>query len=343
MSTVTPQPTAVSAISPTDRLLEPFEAADWPRFLDRLDLPRARNYVILGYLPPRVPFDLRGPERARASLARLAADPLSLALSPAPIGHLVVGWQCGDRQGITSHTGDLENRSFAMLTQGWGLAAMLSTFEDGGLVTEAGFPRDQDRAFLSGDGVVLAAEVSDGDCARLRTRVAGFAGSPNAVRYGLLLDPGRGEGAGCLSFGAYLAEGAGLLGLSRDAYRRRVAVPHDFVGLLPEPRGVDAYRPSGLNGSVPARTVPATRVLSEAWRGPVADFVDIPDGEVVMAAMVAPRAGLSTGADWRFERTLPESDALVARASDAARQWAAGYPGRRIADPGGVSALVLER
>jgi hypothetical protein len=329
--------------TPSDLALVPFEDAPWPRFLSRIELSAARDYVILGYLPPRVPFDLRGPERARASLARLLSDPLTLALSPARVGHLVVGWQCGGRRGVTSHSGDLDNRAFRLLAGGWGLAAMLSTYGDGGLVPAARFPRDQDRSFSAGQGVVLAAEVTGAECAAMRDRLAGFATSPRARRYGLLEDPGADGGAGCLSFGAYLAESAGLLGSTRQSFQRMVAVPLDLVGVLPAPPGVEAYRPAVLSGAVEARRVPLVRLLSQPWQGPQAETLRLPDGEAMLAALVAPRAGLAPPDDWRFARSLPESDAVIGRAASGARDWAARYPVRRIADPGGVAALVLER
>ncbi|WP_156945936.1 hypothetical protein [Roseicyclus elongatus] len=327
----------------TDLTLAPFEEAPWPLFLTRLGLDDSRDYVVLAYLPPRVPFDMRGPDLARQSLVRLASNPVAVAMSPAWIGHLVVAWQCNGRRGVTSHTGDRRRRALRLLAQGWGLSAVLATYQDGGLVTEAGFPAPQDRAFATGGGAVLAAEVSPGACAAMRARLADFATSPRARRYGLLEDPWSGGGAGCLTFGAYLAEAAGLAALSRGAILREVPIPVDLVGLRAEPQGIIAYRPPGLSGQVPARPVSVLRLLREPWAGTVAEPAQVPDGEAVLAALVAPRVGVSGPRDWRFARVLPESDPLIARAAAQARGWAAGYPVRRISDPEGVSALVLER
>ncbi|MBY6200036.1 hypothetical protein KUV65_01555 [Maritalea mobilis] len=334
--------TPVVARDATDLTLAPFEEALWPDFLNRISLDPSRDYVILAYLPPRVPFDMRGPDLARQSLVRLLSNPVAVAMSPAWIGHLAVAWQCDGRQGVTSHSGDRDRRALRLMAQGWGLSAVLATYDTGGMVPEADFPAAQDRAFATGRGAVLAVEVESTDCHAMRQRLAGFATSERARRYGLLEDPWNGGGAGCLSFGAYLADAAGLPVLASERIYRQVPIPSDLVGLRAVRDGVNPYRPPGLSGHVPARPVSLLRLLRDPWAGPEAEDLRLPDGEAVFAALVAPRAGLSGDGDWRFSRMLPESDPLIGRAAGRARDWAARFPVRRIADPGGVAALVLE-
>jgi len=322
--------------------LAPFEG-DWPAFLDRLALERGRDYLVLAYLPPANRIDISTPERARFSLLRTMLDQLGAMEAGTTIGHLMVGWQCDGVRGLVSMTGEQERQGQRMLLDGWGLTPMFSTFEDGELVALDANPPQQLRAFDAGRGTVLAAEVSPRDCRAAQARVAGFASHPAQPQrnYSLLRAPDDFDGGGCLSFGLDVAAAGGMLprlpGLAlRDKPLRAV----QLGARDPVPNGVQAYRAPGHS---PAR-LGVLRLLASRWdEGPVLDVVTVPDGEAILAAMTWARVGVAAGNDWRFRRMMSRDDPVIGRAAEYGLGWASAYPVRRIADPGGTAALVLER
>ncbi len=321
--------------------LAPYEAARWPEFLHRIDLPRGRDYVILAFLPTNKPIDLSSPERARSSV-------LSALVSPGfdtKIGHMIVAWQCGPHRGMTSMTGAKGTEAADMFKAGWGFVAALSTYSDGRLYPEGEHRLANLDALEAGRGVVTAVEVTRGACDEMRRELTRFVTHPDAPMqtYGLRQDPASYEGAGCISFGFYLAGAAGVLGEVAPQIRRDIALRTSLLG-----RGTGSFPSVGLYrppGGCCDKPLPLTRLLFSDWgAGPVVDRVRIEDGELVLAALVAARERVAPADDWRFARVLPaQGDAAVARAAEAGRRFAAGYPVIRIADPGGVSALVLER
>lgn len=328
-----------------DRLLAPYEAMDWPRPLARLGLPAERDYVALLYVAPLRPIDLSSEERTRVTLEAAVFDPLAIAVGKTAIGHLIVAWQCGGVQGIASQTGESSGQGLRMAVDGWGLAAILSTFTDGRVLPARATSWRHLTVLDAGRGNVLVAEVDASGCARLRGRLADYLVHPSAPagRFGLLLDPARFEGAGCLSFGLWLAGEAGVLAGRTDAFRRTLSVHESVVGrrarVLPTTL---PYAPPGLAPGEHIVTLAALR--RGPWtEGRVIDRVRLVDGELIFAAVTALRAGAGARTGWREARALPATDPGVATARAAAAAWAAAYPVRRIADEGGVSALVLER
>ncbi len=329
---------------PVSRALQPFEDIAWPVPLARLGLPRDRDYVVLAHVAPLNPIDLSHPEAARRSMERAIFDIPSQLAGKTSIGHLIVGWQCGGVQGITSKTGESERQGLRMATRGWGVAAILSTFLDGRLVTARATSWRHLTVLDAGRGSILAVEVAPEACARLRARLADYIAHPAApaTRFGLLLDPDRFEGDGCLSFGLWLAAQAGVLDRARPAMRRQLDVHAPVVGrratIFP---GVEPYSPRGLPPG--ERIVPLDALRRGPWdAGEVIDRVEMVDGELILAAVTALRPGAGARPDWRTARVLPASDPDVARAVAAAAAFATAYPVRRIADPAGASAVVLE-
>lgn len=327
------------------RILAPYEQGGWPEYLDRLDLAPARDYVVLAYVPPAHPIDLSTPERARRTLARMIFGLLDAMEAGTTIGHLIVGWQCGGRRGMTSMTGEQDATGQKMLLSGWGVTPVFSAFLDGALVGLETFPPAQHRALLEGRGVVVASEVSRADCERARREVAEFATHEEAPHetYSLLARPALDEGGGCLSFALHVAGQAGVMPRLKALARRDVELRAVQLGTgdrLPE--GVVPYRaPDGLHPEAPVNWL---TLISTPWtRGPVIDTVRIPDGEAIMAAMVWARIGTAPKADWRYSRIMSRDDPVIGPAAAYGLRWAYGYPNRRIADPDGVSALVLER
>ena len=323
--------------------LAPYEAAEWPRYLRALELPRGRDYVVVSYLPPALAVDLQTPETMRRTLLEGLSQPFASAQARTKLGHAIIAWQCGPAQGVTSHSGESNGQALAMMLSGWGLVPVFSTFEDGYLYTEAGFNPRHDLAFRAGKGVVTAVEVSRARCEALRGALRGFVTHPARPvrRFGLTLAPDRFEGAGCLSFAWYLGAAAGVIGDLEPLFRREVELRAAQLGAGPVPPGVVPWRPPA--GGAAAR-VGVAALLGARWdQGAPVERVSVPDGEAFLAALVAMRAGLAGPDDWRPARVLPSSDPMIARAATAGARFAAGFARRRIADPGGVSALVLER
>ncbi len=339
------RPAARDAVAPvvsSAGALAPFEG-DWPGFLDRLALERGRDYLVLAYLPPANPVDISTPERARLSLVRTVFDQLGALEAGTTIGHLMVGWQCAGVRGLVSMTGEQARQGQRMLLAGWGLTPVLSTFEDGKLVALDANPPQQLRAFEAGRGVVLAAEVSARDCRAARARVAAFATHPAEPHrnYSLLREPGAYEGGGCLSFGLDVAAAGGVMPRLPALARRDKPLRAVQLGARePVPEGVVAYRAPGH----PTAPVAVLALLTRRWdTGPVLDVVSVPDGEAILAALTWARVGTAPRNDWRYSRMMRRDDPVIGPAAEYGRGWALRYPVRRIADPEGTAALVLER
>jgi hypothetical protein len=328
-------------IEPARRdVLAPYEAADWPRYLKRLALPTERDYVILSFLPTKYPLDLSTPAKARRSF-------LEVAVSPGPftrIGHAIVGWQCGNSRGMTSMTGAQGPEAFHLLREGWGLVPLLSVYSDGRLYPEGAHRRSNLRGLDQGYGIVVATGVSRTECEEMRSALVRFITHPNqpATRYGLSLSPERLEGGGCISFGFYLANAAGIMGEVARHIHREVPIHSAMLGRRgPEVPGLRHYRPPV---GCCDRPLTLDRLLLTPWEtSPIVDRRRVEDGELVIAALVAARIGVAPAEDWRWGRVLPRDDPAIAHAWAAGEAYAARYRTRRIADPGGVQALVLEQ
>jgi hypothetical protein len=327
-------------------VLAPFEEAEWPAYLGQLDLARGRDYVTVAFLPTKYPFDLRDPQAARTSLLRGLTDPTAELENDTKIGHTIVGWQCGAHQGMASMTGGKGNVELAMLAQGWAMAPFFSTFTDGSLYPEGGHKRVHMDGLKAGGGVVTAIEVGRAECENLRTALTRFLTHPNQpqTRFGMLVDPARFEGGGCISFAAYLLNAAGVMREVTPHFRREVPIHAGMIGVPSvRPPGVEPYVPPDPSCCAGPRSVLAA--ISADWGAtPVVERVSALDTELVFSGLVAMRRGVAPDDDWRFSRMLaPDGDAPLLAVMAAARRFAARYPVRRIADPGGTNALVLER
>lgn len=324
--------------------LAPFERDAWPAFLSRLDLPAERDYALLIILPSAYPIDLTDADTARRSLFLAAGFPSSVAVSKAPIGHAMVGWQCGGRRGLVSKTGETDGQGTRMmLFGGWGITPLLSTFTDGSLMAIDDIPRRYRRQIAAGRANMLAVQVSRAECMRLRRHVADYIADPTrpAGRFSLLDRAGT-NADGCTSFAV---NALGRAGIFRGVdFRRRLTVYDGMIGRRAEaPRGVEPY----AHASRPEREkiVDFPTLRAGPWtEGKVETVIEIVDPELVYAAAVALRRQAGAPPSWRESRALPAGDPAVRRVADATRRWAAAAASRaRILDPAGLSMLVLER
>lgn len=320
--------------------LAPYEAADWPRYLKRLDLPRDRNYVIVSFLPTNQPLDLSDPAKAQRAFVKAALSPGM----DTKIGHTIVGWQCGARNGMTSMSGADGPEAFRLLREGWGLVAALSVYTDGKLYPEGAHRIANLEGIEAGRALVTATEVSRAECEAMRNALTRFVTHPKqpVKNFGLMLTPERDEGGGCISFGFFLANAAGTMREITPHLRREVPLYATMLGRGgPDLPNVRHYSPPP---GCCDRPVALDSLLFKPWaKGPVVDRVRVEDGELVIAALAGARVGVAPETDWRFERVLSRSDPAIARAWAAGEAFSARYPVRRIADPDGAAALVLER
>jgi hypothetical protein len=324
-------------------VLDPFEADGWPEYLRRLDLREDKDYVILAYVPPANPIDLSTPEKARGTLARMVFDQLGAMQAGTTIGHLIVGWQCGGVRGMTSMTGEQDLQGQRMFLNGWGVTPVLSTFLDGDIVPLSEFPDQQNRALVEGRGVVVASEVARRQCEAAREAVVAFETHPDAPHenYSLVLRPDLYEGGGCLSFAMHVAAEAGVLPHLPDLVRRDVDLRAVQLGARAvTPERVEVYRAPDH----PDAPVGWLALLLQPWdEGPVIDTVTVPSGEAIMAALVYAGVGVQAKTDPRYSRILSRDDPVIGEAADYGLRWGYSYPVRRISDPDGVRAVVLER
>jgi hypothetical protein len=323
--------------------LRPLETDGWPSFLTRLGLSENHAYAVLLQAPPRHPIDFRTPQSAVRSLNENMGDLLSLLSAKTQIGHVMVAWQCATGRGFASVTGDTGNRATSMVMfDGWGVTPMLSVYTDGRVDGASRVPVGIAAAIAGGKGNVLAVEISEEGCQQLRSFVALYLSDPGhpSRRYGLLLRPDKFEGAGCMSFALEVARRAGVFGGERSVFRRTLDVPLSIVGRRRSvPDGVEAFVQATSDDD--QRFVSAHRLVNGPWDGDDGYVsVTLEDPELFFAAVTSLRG--DPHEDWRRRRALPESDPAVARAVRHIERWAKVFARRRIADPGGMSALVLE-
>jgi hypothetical protein len=335
----------ISNVYSSKSALAPFEEDGWPSYLTALNLPAQRDYVILAYVPPANAIDLSTPERARGTLAKMVFDQLGAMEAGTTIGHLIVGWQCGETRGMTSMTGEQNGQGQKMLLTGWGVTPVFSTFLDGEIVPLNKFPADQARTLNNGRGVVVATQVSREACHEAREEVQEFVTHHEDPfeNYSLLKRPSHFEGGGCLSFAMHVAEDAGVMPRLAALTRRDIDLRAVQLGARDNlPDLVAPYR--APDGKHPQEKRGLIGLLTSKWnQGAVIDTVTIPDGEAIMAAMVYAHVGVIPSNDWTYSRIMSRDDPVIAQAANYGLRWARGYPNRRIADPDGVRALVLER
>lgn len=319
-------PLAQSLSAFEDLRLLPPEIADLP-------LDPGRAYVILVQLPGPAIVDLSDPSRARTGLA-MFLNPVAVLRAGTALGHVMVGWRCADgASGLTSQTGDTRDLGYRMLAQGWGLAALLAEYDDGHLVTLAELPARQRRALGQGRARILAEEVPEAGCQRLRRSLALHMARPAAerARFGMVASPAAPLGTGCGGFAVWLAGQGGALRRLAPHLVRSVVLRDSFVGTgrQPAPPGVT---PPPMAASAP---VPLLGLLTNDWtQGRALAELRILDMELLLHA-------LDHGSD-RPPRLDPADPAVLA-VTDAAQSWQAAHRHRRPVRIGAATATLLHR
>ncbi len=305
--------------------------------LSTLRLDRARDYVAIILIPPAGPLDARDGETMRRSLLPHLTEQTRL-------GHTVIAWQCGGRRGMVSQSGEHRLQGTRMAFSGWGLAATLSTFEDGALRGKNSLRPAYAQVLARGRGHIVAVETSGAQCTAMKAFLSRYITHPNrpASRFSLLLDPERFEGGGCASFALALAEKAGIAAGLKRHLRRTSLVHEGALGRLDT--WPDLTTPFTVSGDATRRAIPVSRLLAGPLdTGRVLTRVRFIDPELLLAAFSGARRAAGERRGFLQDRVLPDGDAAVRAAFAAGHAWARRHARMRFVDRAGLDALVLER
>ena len=326
-----------------DAVLAPFEdAALMPPEVALLPYDRGRAYAVLVILPSPAIVDLSSPGRARRGLAGFL-DPLAVQRAGTALGHVMVGWRCagqagaGAQAGLVSKTGAANGRGYRLLRQGWGMGAMLASYDDGRLVTLAELPDQQRRVMRAGRARILAMEITEDGCQRMRRALARYLAQPPAgqARYSMVPTQARPLGDGCAGFALCLTDTAGATGALTPWLMRSVELRDSFMGLgdTPEP-GVTPL-PTGARAPLSL-----LRLLLGDWSlGAEVGAVRLLDPELLQCALE--QAGARAG--YRFAERLPMEDPVNAAAQAAIARWLDGWHRVTPVRVGRAQAVVLHR
>lgn len=309
--------------------LDPFrQAALQPPLLAALPMAAGRSYAIMIHLPGPAPVDLSSPAAAQRGL-RQFLNPVALIRSGTGLGHAIVGWRCGDdpRPVLVAKSGERSRQGLRMLMSGWGLAAMLSDYDDGYLQTPAAPGTRYGRVLAQGLARVVALEIAQADCARMRRSLSAYVTDPAqpAALFTMMPQPGRPLGEGCGGFAMWLAGQGGVFpGLER-LVMRPVPLSDRFIGTGRRlPAGVTPFR---AEGAAPAAPIPPLRLIFGNWEGGRdLGTTEVMDMELLLLAL--DRAMRLAGPDYTPAARLQPDLPLVRDVSATADAWLARY--RRV-------------
>ncbi|MBI1385584.1 MAG: hypothetical protein GC150_11800 [Rhizobiales bacterium] len=299
----------------TPSVVARFEVAAGTSRLSDLRLKDGRDYFVLIQRMPPLRLDLSSLEAARRTFNETDALKGNL-------GHAMVGWRCGGRDGLVSQYGETQLQGARMLLSGWGLTTLLSTFTDGYL---RGFDYLESIIARKGFEVkaqVLAIEIGPGECAALQAALERYMTDPRqpARRFSMILSPLGFEGGGCLTFAVALGHWSGVLAGLWSALERELPIhagPFGNPGAPP-----DLVEPFAPATALAPQFVPLAEVYDEPWqRGPALGHVRIMDPELIYAAIAAVREAAGGPNAFDVSRALPASDPGPRAARAAARRW----------------------
>jgi hypothetical protein len=269
--------------------------AGWNGSLAKLgkSLNPERNYIVLNFVEPTVPMDLRSAELFRRSFF---VEGLSQGLSKPELGHSLIAWQCRDslgsmHRGATGFTGESSGQTLKMLKTGWGLTPLASTFTDGFLQTPDLVADSMERAKKAGRHIwSVALEIDDEHCGRLYSFLYNFVYHPNRPMdyFGLTVDPEKMQGGGCGSFAYAIAHALELFPSEMfQNLRRTLKAPSVLFGFgLKAPEDTKPFRSKlELNGQT-QNHVSMLRLLDGPWSGPgPQESIELIDPEMFIFAV----------------------------------------------------------
>lgn len=264
-------------------------AQGWPSSFDSLtnNLPKNRSYLVVLAQLPRTYLDLRSAEHLRRSL--LATPPWRLKDSE--MGHLGFGWNCANskspwKHGYTSQSGDYSHQTIDMISHGWGLAGLNSTFTDGILLSPGQNEKTHIQPYLMNREhqlITLVQEVENSECDKVIEFVKNYVAVtperpfPARGNYGLTLSPAQLEGGACNSLSITALSMGSFFGNAGDKMYRSFGLPSHLMG---RPRELKAeYVVPFINNELPVgQEIPYKRLLNEEWtyygQGPIVEMAD---------------------------------------------------------------------
>jgi hypothetical protein len=329
-----------------DAALAAYERDAWPAALSAASFAPERGYLILLQVVPAHALDLGDLDHVRDYLRRSVVDGLLPFQAKTLLGHMMVAWQCGGRRGMAGVSGERSNQGLKMMMAGgWGATPILSVYRDGRVETGPQFNARYGHLLKTRRSTAVAFEIAPRGCERMRRFLADFLTHPArpASRYGLLPDPARFEGAGCVSFVVAMAAAAGVWQGRQEQFERKIRVSERMLGRRKSvPPGVEPFRP--LKPGDEEVSIGWLELTLGSWTdGPAAAEVRILDPELVYAVLVEMRARAGAAPSWREDRRLASSDPDVADAIAVAARLLRPYAHRRFERVQGFEVLVLER
>lgn len=314
-----------------------------PPILSALPLEPGRAYAILIQLPAPAPVDLTDPTAARNGLRRFL-NPVAIRNAGTGLGHAMVGWRCSDDPAphLAGKSGDSDNLGLRLLLAGWGLAGFFSDYDDGHLQAPGGPGTRNGRAIDRGKARIVAFEIEQADCDRMRMALRRYMADPEgAVRpYGMLPRPDQPFGEGCAGFALWLASQGGVFAGGERHFLRRVPLSDRYIGVGRAVAGqVVPFRPAAE--PLPGRLSPWRLLLGRWHGGRDLGEIEILDMELMLVAL--DRALALAGPGWQpAPRLRPDDPAVVAVARDAER-WLSRFHRVTPLRMGPARAVVLHR
>ncbi len=240
----------------------------------KANLAPDRNYLVWIHVPARHPLDLRTSDRFRKWI--IATPPAEMSIS-----HNMVAWRCRNgqgemKEGATGMTGELAGQSGKMIERGFGLSAFLSVFTDGYL--NPSIEVDQYvRNNLDERGVVFAAfEVTPEQCAGATGFLHDFVFHPRQpyTRFGLLPEPGKMQGGGCVTLASELMKRAGILDSVIPHFYRHLKARRALMGGNLPRVPVQTEPPAMPWLGTKKRKISLQRLMLTNWTTGLGPFVD---------------------------------------------------------------------
>ena len=231
----------------------------------RQNLDPRRDYVVWIQVPAQHPLDLRSSEYFRRWIN---ATPIT----EVTISHNMVAWRCHNSKGqvveaATGMTGGNVSQDTQMFLDGYGLSVFFSVFTDGHLN-----PVSEVDSYITTNlqkrGAVFGGfEVSPTDCDNMMKFVQDFVHAPNKpyTRFGLLPNPEKMEGGGCVTFASALMNKAGIMQPILPNFYRNIRARRDLMGgnIDRKPAQAEAPETPWLNGV--KNVVSPFRLVNTRW------------------------------------------------------------------------------